>query len=109
MIFDREGYSPAFFKEMWQAHRIACITYHKFPKAPWPEEHFVETKVEMPSGEILTLKLAEMGSWIGDVATHDAALIFSRWSQENFFRYMKIHYAIDMVSEYGTEGFPGER
>ena len=109
MIFDREGYSPAFFKEMWQAHRIACITYHKFPKAPWPEEHFVETKVEMPSGEILTLKLAEMGSWIGDVATHDAALIFSRWSQENFFRYMKIHYAIDMVSEYGTEGFPGEQ
>ena len=26
LIFDREGYSPAFFKEMWEHHRIACIT-----------------------------------------------------------------------------------
>ena len=32
IIFDREGYSPAFFREMWQQHRIACITYHKYPK-----------------------------------------------------------------------------
>lgn len=32
IIFDREGYSPAFFKEMWQTHLIACITYHKYPK-----------------------------------------------------------------------------
>src|SRR5271157_5371851 len=29
ILFDREGYSPEFFKEMWQTHRIACITYHK--------------------------------------------------------------------------------
>ncbi|MBP90785.1 MAG: hypothetical protein CMJ64_29425 [Planctomycetaceae bacterium] len=35
IIFDREGYSPAFFKEMWQTHRIACITYHKYPKEAW--------------------------------------------------------------------------
>ena len=28
ILFDREGYSPEFFKEMWQTHRIACITYH---------------------------------------------------------------------------------
>ncbi|MCL4193465.1 MAG: hypothetical protein KJZ87_17145, partial [Thermoguttaceae bacterium] len=32
IVFDREGYSPVFFKEMWQTHRIACITYHKYPK-----------------------------------------------------------------------------
>jgi prepilin-type processing-associated H-X9-DG protein len=36
MVFDREGYSPGFFKEMWQTHRIACITYHIYPKPPWP-------------------------------------------------------------------------
>jgi len=138
MIFDREGYSPSFFKEMWQKHRIACITYHKFPKDSWPEEWFIDTEVEMPHGEKLTMKLAEMGSWIGDkknglwvrevrklckhdhqtslistaksaVATHDAALIFSRWSQENFFGYMMKHYAIDLLSEYGTEDFPGKQ
>ena len=37
ILFDREGYSPEFFKEMWQTHRIACITYHKYPKNDWPE------------------------------------------------------------------------
>ncbi len=30
IVFDREGYSPEFFKDMWQTHRVACITYHKF-------------------------------------------------------------------------------
>jgi predicted nucleic acid-binding Zn-ribbon protein len=138
MIFDREGYSPVFFKEMWEKHRIACITYHKFPKEIWPLEWFKETEIKMPSGETLTMKLAEMGSWIGDkknglwvrevrklsknkhqtslissaknaTAKRDAALIFSRWSQENFFGYMAKHYAIDLLSEYGTEGFTGKQ
>jgi transposase-like protein len=138
MIFDREGYSPGFFKQMWVDHRIACITYHKFPKEVWPEEEFVTTEVTMPGGERLKLKLAERGSYIGDkkqgvwvrevrklsqnghqtslistakqhISAEDAALIFSRWSQENFFAYMKKHYAIDVLSEYGTEGFPGRQ
>jgi hypothetical protein len=32
--------------------------------------------------------------------------MFSRWCQENFFRYMMQHFAIDLLSEYGTESFP---
>jgi hypothetical protein len=36
-------------------------------------------------------------------ALQDAALIFSRWAQENFFGYMMKHYAIDLICEYGTE------
>ena len=136
LIFDREGYSPVFFKDMWHTHRIACITYHKFPKQAWPEQEFVDTQVPMPRGESLSMKLAERGSWIGDkktglwvreirkltatghqtslissayeqVALEDAAGIFSRWSQENFFRYMMEHYAIDLLSEYQTEEIPG--
>lgn len=31
IVFDREGYSPAFFKEMWDEH-IACYTYRKYAK-----------------------------------------------------------------------------
>ncbi|RLA50636.1 MAG: hypothetical protein DRQ98_12600, partial [Gammaproteobacteria bacterium] len=31
LVFDREGYSPEFFKEMWEKHRISCITYNKYP------------------------------------------------------------------------------
>jgi prepilin-type processing-associated H-X9-DG protein len=136
IIFDREGYSPVFFKEMWEKHRIACITYHKFPGEPWPEAWFVETELEMRNGERVKMKLAEMGSWIGDKkdglfvrevrklcesghqtslistdksdsGTKNAALIFSRWSQENFFGYMMKDFAIDLLSEYGTEEFPG--
>ena len=82
------------------------------------------------------MKLAERGSWIGDrrqglwvreirkltssghqtslissayrqLALEDAAGLFSRWSQENFFRYMMEHFAIDLLSEYGTEAIPG--
>ena len=120
ILFDREGYSPAFFKEMWQSHRIACITYHKFPKENWREEEFSETQVTLPRGETVSLKLAERGSWIGDkknglwvrevrklntsghqtslissayghLAVQDTAGLFSRWCQENFFRYMMEH------------------
>jgi len=136
IIFDREGYSPIFFREMWQKHRIACITYHKYPKEPWPECWFTETQVTMPGGESLSLKLAEMGSWIGDrrdglwvrevrklthsghqtslistaygqLGLENAGQLFSRWSQENFFRYMMQHFAIDALSEYRTEVIPG--
>jgi transposase len=136
IVFDREGYSPAFFQEMWQTHRIACITYHKFPKENWPEAEFSETQVTLPRGETVSLKLAERGSRVGDkklglwvreirklspsghqtslistaygqLAVADAAGLFSRWSQENFFRYMMEHYAIDLLSEYQTEEIPG--
>ena len=136
IVFDREGYSPAFFKEMWETHRIACITYHKFPKETWPEEEFSETQVTLPRGETVSLKLAERGSWIGDkknglwvreirklntsghqtslissaygqLAVQDAAGLLTRWCQENFFRYMMEHFAIKLLSEYQTEEIPG--
>lgn len=135
ILFDREGYSPEFFRDMWQQHRIACITYHKFPHDDWPLDWFVETEVSMPSGERLSMKLAERGSWIGDRkkglwvrevrkltnsghqtslistaysvnGTQNAAQLFSRWAQENFFGYMMQHFAIDLLNEYGTEVFP---
>lgn len=137
IIFDREGYSPALFKELWANHRIACITYHKHPQIPWSESCFAETQVKMPSGEILTLKLAEMGSWIGSwkdglwmrevrklckdghqtslvssakssFMVQDAARIFARWSQENFFAYMEKHFAFDLLNEYGTQELSGK-
>ena len=135
ILFDREGYSPEFFKEMWQTHRIACITYHKYPKDDWPTAEFAEIETRLPSGEQVSLQLAERGSWIGDrksglwvrevrklttsghqvslistafggSAVQNAAGLFSRWSQENFFRYMMEHFAIDLLNEYRTEEIP---
>ncbi|HLN30680.1 MAG TPA: hypothetical protein VK395_23265 [Gemmataceae bacterium] len=138
IVFDREGYSPAFFKEMWQTHRIACITYHKYPKDAWPADEFTEVETTLPNGERVKLQLAERGTWIGDkknglwvretrkltTSGHQVSLIstafgessredsvrlFSRWSQENFLRYMTQHFAIDLLNEYGTEEIPGTK
>ena len=134
LIFDREGYSPSFFQRMWQEHRIACVTYHKFPKEDWPLSEFSEVTVTMANGEMVTMKLAERGSLVGSrervwmreirkltssghqtslismaygrEGWQDAVALFSRWCQENFFRYMMEHFAIDALSEYQTEEIP---
>ena len=42
----------------------------------------------------------------GREALQDAAALFSRWCQENFFRYMMEHFAIDALNEYRTEEIP---
>jgi transposase len=135
LVFDREGYSPGFLKKMWNNHRISCITYHKYPKGNWPEEWFVEQTVVMPDGEVVTMRLAEMGTllisgknsfWVREVRkltesghqtslistaydllhTELAARMFNRWCQENFFKYMKQHFEIDMLCEYGVIELP---
>lgn len=135
LVFDREGYSPAFFREMWDKYRIACITYHKHPRGTWPEEWFCTESVSLPDGQIVTMQLAEMGSVVGsgkdamwmrevrkltdsghqvslistafDVEHHAlAARLFTRWCQENFLRYMMQHFALDLLGEHGTAPVP---
>ena len=136
LVFDREGYSPEFFSDMWTEHRIACICYHKFPGAEWPEAWFMEQPVQMSNGEQVSMALAEMGSLVGSgrkkiwmrevrkqtASGHQTSLIstayeldhgvlggrmFSRWCQENFFRYMMQHFDIDSVVEHGTTEISG--
>lgn len=135
LLFDREGYSPAFFKKMWEEHRIACVTYHKYPKEPWPQEWFRPVEVQMPGGGRETMRLAEQGTRLGGkkdgvwarevrkltgsghqtslVSTvygrqgyEDAAALFSRWCQENYFRYAMENFALDSLGGYGTQGEP---
>jgi transposase len=33
LVFDREGYSPAFFRDMWRDHRIGCICHRRSDSA----------------------------------------------------------------------------
>ncbi len=135
LVFDREGYSPAFFQEMWINHRIGCMTYHKHPGQLWPEQWFTEHEVTMPGGEVVKMQLCEMGSlvgtgkdamWMRQVRkltdsghqtslistvfelphTQLAARMFSRWCQENFFNYMMQHFDIDVLLDYGVTEFP---
>jgi len=131
LVFDREGYSPELFEQLWQK-RIAILTYHKFPQGQWPSEEFTTHRVPLVSGEIVTMKLAERGTqlsnrfWVREIRklsdgghqtsilatnfqvamTSLAPSLFARWSQENFFRYMREHYGLDSLIEYGTEPVP---
>jgi prepilin-type processing-associated H-X9-DG protein len=128
MVFDREGYSPAFFQEMWN-DRIACVTYNKLPGEDWPVSEFSECAVAMPQGQKVRIKLAERGVklssgiWMREIrkltesghqtsvlsTDYDSdtgligAFMFSRWSQENFFKYMMENYNIDGLADYQTE------
>lgn len=131
LVFDREAYSPELFAEM-QAKRIAVVTYHKYPGEDWPAEEFSEQTVELGGGAVVRMKLAERGTrlsnglWVRQVRklsaggkqtailstdyeadyTRLAASMFARWSQENFFKYMREHYGLDRLVEYGTEAVP---
>lgn len=131
LVFDREAYSPEFFAEMKQL-RIAILSYHKFPGEKWPEEEFGKCSVALAGGEVVTMQLAERGTmlsnrlWVREVrklsegghqtsilstnyqagSTVLAASMFARWSQENFFKYMRQHYSLDRLAEYGTEPIP---
>jgi hypothetical protein len=131
LVFDREGYSPEFFDEMKQ-RRIAILSYHKFPGDAWAADEFSACRVQLAGGEGMTMQLAERGSrlsnglWVREVRklsetgrqtsilstnyradyTALAASMFARWSQENFYKYMRQHYSLDRLAEYGTEPVP---
>ena len=131
VVFDREGYSPELFEQLWRK-RIAILTYHKFPQQDWRQEEFVPHSVQLTGGETVTMQLAERGTqlsnklWVREICKltesgHQTSLLttnfqapmptlavslFARWSQENFFRYMREHYGLDHLIEYGTEPVP---
>lgn len=128
LVFDREGYSPAFLARL-KAKRIAGMTYHKYPGADWPEEEFQTCVVEMDGMQTLEMKLAERGCclsnklWVREIRKltdrgHQTSIIctdyqldaaplalamFARWSQENFFKYTREHYNLDRLIDYRTE------
>jgi len=131
VVFDREGFSPKLFQEL-KDQRIAILTYHKYPKDPWPAEEFCSHKVRLHTGEVVERSLAERGTrlsnglWVREVrelnsngsqssilSTHRgldliriAAWMEARWSQENFFKYMRQHFGLDRLIEHGTEPLP---
>ena len=132
IVFDREGYSPDFFLKM-KEKRIACVTYHKHPGEDWPEAEFRLQKVKLNGIQTVEMNLAERGSklsnglWVREVRKlsqnhHQTSVIstdyisdlrsisvamFSRWSQENYFRYMRQEYNLDALIDYKVESIDG--
>ena len=58
-------------------------------------------------------KLTESGHQTAIISTDytrelitSAAAMFARWSQENFFKYMREHYNLDRLIDYSTEEIP---
>jgi hypothetical protein len=133
LVFDREAYAPAFFKRLWENHRIAIITYRKNVHDIWPEESFKSTVVQVLD-QAVTMHLCEHKITLGGVELreirrrsdngHQTAIItnnqqisietvagrmFGRWSQENFFRYLIMDYDFDKMIEYGIEAVDDQR
>ena len=133
LVFDREGYSPDFFYDLWQK-RIAISTYKKNVKDKWADEEFSQYTGKLPFGTTKTIELAERGVllqnkgsrkkiWAREIrkkskSGHQTSIIttnyslsiimvglymFARWSQENFFKYMMQEFGIDSLVSYMKE------
>ncbi len=133
LIFDREGWSPDTFKK-WYKAKFDVITYRKGKYEAWPEECFMETEVEV-CGKKITYQLGQRSVklrkdfWMRevrrlcdnghqtsvmstrqDITMEEVALrMFSRWSQENFFRYMRHEFNLDHLCTYDVEEADPER
>ena len=132
LVFDREGWSPDLFKRLAR-RGIACITWHKnFKGEDWPQDDFrtLEVLIHGPAGtSATTVDLAEQpivlrngltvrqirrrlanGRQVPVITTHPqmplvqvAGAMFSRWSQENFFKYMREQFNLDSLPSHDLE------
>jgi hypothetical protein len=133
LVFDREGYSPDFFYDLWQ-ERISIATYKKNVTDKWDDAEFTQHTGTLPFGTQKTIALAERGVllqnkgskkklWVREIRSnsksgHQTSIVttnytlsiimiglymFARWSQENFFKYMMQEFGIDMLVSYFKE------
>jgi hypothetical protein len=133
LIFDREGWSPKRFKKWHKAH-FDVITYRKGKYRDWPQRCFKEVSVKVCGREVTYLlgerlirvakgfrmrevrRLCDNGhqtsvmSTRRDLSVEDVALrMFSRWQQENYFRYMRQEFALDHLPTTKVEPADPER
>ena len=129
LVFDREGWSPKLFRELAR-EGVACVTWRKGKRGEdWPQNAFRELPVPVrgPGGERLRpVRLAEApvdllqdfqareirrllddGRQAALVTTHPsldtarvAGAMLSRWSQENYFKYMRHEFNLDALPEH---------
>ena len=130
LVFDREGYSPDFFYDLWE-ERISIATYKKNVTDKWDGTEFSKHTGILPFGTEKTIELAERGVllqnkgsnkmiWAREIRNksksgHQTSIVttnytlsiimiglymFARWSQENFFKYMMQEFGIDTLVSY---------
>jgi hypothetical protein len=132
VVFDRGGWSPDLFREM-VGRGFDVLTYRKGKQEPWLEESFFvyrgvvdgrEVEYELGERSVRVRK----GFWMREIrrrrgdrqtailttrqdlgALELAYRMFHRWRQENFFRYMRRHYALDDLLTYAAKPADPER
>jgi hypothetical protein len=126
IVFDRGGFSSRLFRSLEQSH-ITFITYHRGAQQPVDPSAFHPYSISYRYRK-QPAELAELG-YIGMyparyrlivrkkgekqtfILTNDwhqgidriAAIMFNRWSQENFFKYMVREYHLDSLLSYLSE------
>ena len=120
-----------FFERIWKSYQIAVITYRKNVTSVWDDTEFEDVTVCI-EGNTTTMKLAEKEVEINHVRFREvrklsddghqtsvittnrklsiamiAYYMFSRWCQENFFRYMRQNYDFDKMLQYTVEQLDG--
>jgi len=133
LIFDREGYSPKRFRK-WHKNGFDVITYRKGKYKDWRRFCFKEVTVEVGGRKLSYLlaerivsvrkgfrmrevrRLCESGHQTAVMTTRRdlpietiALRMFSRWQQENFFRYMRQEFALDHLPTTAVEAADPER
>jgi len=128
IVFDREGWSPKSFAELYEAG-FDVMTYRRGRYRKWPRSAFgvVQGRVD---GRRVSYELAQKAVRIGpgfkmrevrqlrtEGSRQTAVLttrwktpilevawrMFGRWRQENFFRYMREHFALDALASRRVE------
>ena len=133
LIFDREGWSPKRFHK-WKKAGFDVITYGKGKYRDWQHRCFEELTVDVCGRKVKYL-LAERTTRVAkgfcmrevrrlcddghqtsvmttrrDLSIETVALrMFSRWQQENFFRYMRHEFALDHLPTTKVEPADPER
>jgi DNA-binding MarR family transcriptional regulator len=126
IAFDREGWSPKLFAK-WKSMGFDVLTYRKGPQPQWRtgfeklagqvggenvEYCLAERRVRLSSGlEVREIRRrTDDGHQTAVITTNEklpllavAHRMFSRWRQENFFRYMRQEFAIDHLSTNAVE------
>jgi hypothetical protein len=134
LIFDREGWSPDRFKRWSQDEDFDVLTYRKGKYETWPEECFSEVETTV-SGNPVVYRLGERSIlvrknfWMREVRRlcddgHQTSVVttrqdlsivevakrmFSRWQQENFFRYMRNDFDLDHMPTSAVESADADR
>ena len=131
--FDREGWSPKLFAK-WKQEKFDVLTYRKGPQTTWQKRFFSEVAGKVDGRSVTYLlaerevklsndlevreirRLCDSGHQTSIITTNETMLMlevahrmFSRWKQENFFRYMKHEYALDHLCTNAVEPAEAKR